>query len=82
MLAKALYLLTQPIKFYALTVQQAELLAWCLCWPLWQQSDLRFMALSHPTQAGSLISQWLKQQLWQSEHYQQLAVKNPEAFAV
>lgn len=74
-LAKALYLLTQPIKFYALTVQQAELLAWCLCWPLWQQSDLRFMALSHPTQAGSLISQWLKQQLWQSEHYQQLAVK-------
>ncbi len=74
-LAKALYLLTQPIKFYALTVQQAELLAWCLCWPLWQQSDLRFMALSHPTQAGSLISHWLKQQLWQSEHYQQLAVK-------
>ncbi len=74
-LAKALYLLTQPIKFYALTIQQTELLAWCLCWPLWQQSDLRFMALSHPTQTGSLISHWLKQQLWQSEHYQQLAVK-------
>jgi len=74
-LAKALFLLTQPIKFYALTPQQAELLAWCLCWPLWQQTDLRFLALSHPTQAVSLISQWLKQQLWQSEHYQQLALK-------
>ncbi|MBU0911790.1 MAG: hypothetical protein KKF22_04565 [Gammaproteobacteria bacterium] len=74
-LAKALFMLTQPIKFYALTPQQAELLAWCLCWPLWQQSDLRFLALSHPTQAVSLISQWLKQQLWQSEHYQQLALK-------
>ena len=74
-LAKALYLLTQPIKFYTLTPQQAELLAWCLCWPLWQQSDLRFLALSHPTQAVSLICHWLKQQLWQSEHYQQLALK-------
>ncbi|MDF3124271.1 hypothetical protein [Rheinheimera sp. 1928-s] len=74
-LAKALYLLTQPVKFYALTSQQAELLAWCLCWPLWQQSDLRFLALSHPTQPVSLISPWLKQQLWQSEHYQQLALK-------
>ena len=74
-LAKALFLLTQPIKFYTLTQQQAELLAWCLCWPLWQQSDLRFLALSHPTQAVSLLSQWLKQQLWQSEHYQQLALK-------
>lgn len=74
-LAKALYLLTQPIKFYGLTSQQAELLAWCLCWPLWQQSDLRFLALSHPTQAVSLMNQWLKQQLWQSEHYQQLALK-------
>jgi hypothetical protein len=74
-LAKALFMLTQPIKFYALTLQQAELLAWCLCWPLWQQSDLRFLALSHPTQAMSLVSQLLKQQLWQSEHYQQLALK-------
>jgi hypothetical protein len=74
-LAKALYLLTQPVKFYALTSQQAELLAWCLCWPLWQQSDLRFLALSHPTEPVSLISPWLKQQLWQSEHYQQLALK-------
>lgn len=74
-LAKALYLLTQPIKFYALAQQQAELLAWCLCWPLWQQTDLRFLALVHPNQNNCQLSQWLKQQLWQSEHYQQLAVK-------
>lgn len=74
-LARALYLLTQPIKFYVLTLQQAELLAWCLCWPLWQQSELRFLALSHPNQAACLVSQWLKQQLWQSEHYQQLTLK-------
>lgn len=74
-LAKALFLLTQPIKFYSLTLQQAELLAWCLCWPLWQQSELRFLALSHPTQPVCLINQWLKQQLWQSEHYQQLTLK-------
>lgn len=74
-LAKALYLLTQPIRFYNLTQQQAELLAWCLCWPLWQQSELRFLALSHATQPVCLISHWLKQQLWQSEHYQQLTLK-------
>jgi hypothetical protein len=74
-LAKSLFLLTQPIRFYALTTQQAELLAWCLCWPLWQQSELRGLALSHPSQPLSLLSQWLTQQLWQSEHYQQLAVK-------
>ena len=74
-IAKALYLLTQQIKFYALSPQQAELLAWCLCWPLWQQSDLRFLSLAHPNQKTCLISQWLKHQLWQSEHYQQLALK-------
>lgn len=74
-LASALYLLTQPIKFYVLTVQQAELLAWCLCWPLWQQSELRFLALSHPNQTVCVLNQWLKQQLWQSEHYQQLTLK-------
>jgi hypothetical protein len=74
-LAKALFMLTQPIKFYALTMQQAELLAWCLCWPLWQQSELRFLALAHPGQSICLVSQWLKQQLWQSEHYQQLVLK-------
>lgn len=74
-LAKSLYLLTQPVRFYALTMPQAELLAWCLSWPLWQQSELRLLALSHPAEPVSLLSQWLTQQLWQSEHYQQLAVK-------
>ncbi|RVT46408.1 hypothetical protein EMM73_08925 [Rheinheimera sediminis] len=79
-LARALYLLTQQVKFYSLTLQQAELLAWCLCWPLWQQSDLRFLALSHPGQALCLISPWLKQQLWQSEQYQQLTLKTLKHF--
>ncbi len=74
-LAKALYLMTQQIKIHALSPQQAELLAWCLCWPLWQQSDLHFQSLAHPTQSICLISQWLKHQLWQSGHYQQLALK-------
>lgn len=73
-LAKALFLLTQNQRIYLLSTEQSELLAWCLCWPLWQQSELRTLALSGITQPKNLLSQWVMQQLWQSEHYQQLAL--------
>ncbi len=74
-LAKALFLLTQPIRFYSLTSQQADLLAWCLCWPLWQQSELRFSALVAADHQNCFAIQWVRHQLWQSENYQQLTLK-------
>jgi len=79
-LAKALYLLTQPVRLFELSEEQASLLAWCLCWPLWQQSELRFIAVSHSSEPLCLASRWLKQQLWQSEHYQHLAQRTLKQF--
>ncbi|MFC4654888.1 hypothetical protein ACFO3I_07675 [Rheinheimera marina] len=73
-LQQALLLLDNSLDLLGLNSFTASTLAWCCCWPLWQQNDARLYPLVS-AQGRGYLELYLKQQLWKQPQYQQLLCK-------
>jgi len=74
LLQQAILLLDQHYPLLGVNQVTASTLAWCFCWPLWQQNEPRLYPLSNQ-RGQSYFAQFLQHHIWQQQHYQQLLHK-------